>query len=98
MDLDRFLRMKICQPAKAEPQWSTGLFCLLQVLMKTLQRSNREILGRHLERLAHHLPLARAITVQRNQQRRRTRGGNVNVVRSEERRVGKECRWRWVQE
>src|SRR5947208_6707048 len=37
MNSNRFLRMKVCEPAKAETQRPTCFFRLLQVLMKPLK-------------------------------------------------------------
>src|SRR5687768_8074717 len=71
---------KVRQPAKPEPQWPTWLERLLDVLMEPLQRSDCKTGGRHLLRLAHHLSLVRAVTVQRNQQGRWSSCGDVQIV------------------
>src|SRR6185295_5569783 len=66
MNRYRIFGMKVSQPAKTKTQRPTRLSWFFDVLMKTLQRRNREILRRHLLGLAHHLPLVGAVTVQRN--------------------------------
>src|SRR5712691_2061641 len=52
MDRDRFFGPKVCQPAKAEPQWPTRCFWFAQMLMRTLQRCNGEPFGSDCPRLA----------------------------------------------
>src|SRR5260370_41222400 len=71
MNRDGFFGPKVCRPAKADPQWPTGRFWFAQMLMRTLQRSDGEPLVSDGLRLAQRVPLAGAIAVQRNQQRRR---------------------------
>ena len=60
--------------------WSTGVARFFDMLMKPLQRRDRKTLGRHLLRLAHHLPLVCAVTMQPDQQRRWSSSANVQVV------------------
>ena len=50
------------------------------MLVKTLEGSNGETIGRYLPRFAHHLPFVRAVAVQCYQQRRRTRFPRVEIV------------------
>src|SRR6185503_940025 len=71
MKRDRFLSAKVCQPAETETHWTTGFTRLSHVLVKPLQRCDSESLRRHQLSFAHHVTLVRAVTVQRNQQRRR---------------------------
>src|SRR6266550_2624450 len=80
MKRDRLFRVKVSEPAKAEAQRAARLFRFFQVLMKTLQRSDGELLRRHLLRLAHHLPLVCSIAVQGDQQRRGLYCGLVKIV------------------
>src|SRR5712691_2769760 len=80
MDRDRFCGTKVCQPAKAEPQGPTRCFWFSQMLVKTLQRRDSEPARRDCLRLAQRVPLARAIAMQRNEQRRRSRRHSNHVV------------------
>src|SRR5207253_3795428 len=80
MNGDRFFRMKVRQPAKTETQRPTRLFSFLQMLMRTLQRCDGEAFRRNHSRLAHHLLLVGAVTVQRDEQRRWRRSRMMKIV------------------
>src|SRR5215472_3295937 len=58
-----FFGTKIGEPAETETQWTTRLLWILQVLMKTLEGSDREMVRGHQLRLAHHLTLVGAVAV-----------------------------------
>jgi hypothetical protein len=80
MNCHRFFAAKVCQPAKPETKWTTWFSRFFNVLVKSLKRSNSEPLGRHLLRLAHHLTLIGAVTMQCDQQRRWTSRWTVQIV------------------
>src|SRR5258708_40280006 len=42
MNRDRFFGPKVCQPAKAKPQWPARRFWYSQMLMRSLQRRDGE--------------------------------------------------------
>src|SRR5712664_2878576 len=80
MDRDGFFGPKVSQPAKAKPQWPTRHFWFSQMLMRSLQRCDGEPARSNCLRLAQRVPLARAIAMQRNEQRRRSRLCGNHVV------------------
>jgi hypothetical protein len=61
-----FFRMKVCEPAKTESQRPAGHLRILQVLMRALQRCEGETLWRNHFRFARRVPLAGAVTMQRD--------------------------------
>src|SRR5438132_13449610 len=61
-------RMEIRQPTKSIPQRPALLLRLAQMLMRPLQRGQRESVRRNQLRFTQRVPLARAVTVQRNQE------------------------------
>src|SRR6266851_1697946 len=81
MDRDGFFGPKVSQPAKAKPQWPTRHFWFSQMLMRSLQRCDGEPARSNCLRLAQRVPLARAIAMQRNEQRRRSRLRGNHVIK-----------------
>src|SRR5437879_12078396 len=80
MNSDPFSRSIARQPAKSETQRPAFFFRFAQMLMRTLQRREREPFRSNHLRLAHRVPLARAVTVQRDEQRRGWRCRNYVIV------------------
>src|SRR5882724_2304850 len=80
MNSDRFLWPIISQPAKSEAERPALFFRLAQMLMRSLQRCERETFWSNHLCLTHRVPLARAITVQRDEQWRRPRRRRNHVI------------------
>src|ERR1043165_1040150 len=80
MHRHRLFRVKIGEPTKSITQWPAFLFRFAQMLMRSLQSRERETFGHDHLRLTQRVPLARAITVKRNQQRRGRRIRRNDVV------------------
>ena len=76
----RFFGMKVCQPAKAETERPAFLFRSFEVLMRSLQRGNCEILRRDQTGFADHLILVRSIAMESQKQRRGCALGNLQIV------------------
>src|SRR5712691_3317207 len=64
MNRDGFFGTKVCQPAKAEPQWPARRFWFTQMLVRALKRCDSEPFGSDRLRLTQRVPLARAIAMQ----------------------------------
>src|SRR6185436_1713901 len=80
MNRHRFSGTITRQPAKSVTQRSARLLRLTQMLMRPLQRRQREAIGRGQFCFTHSVPLARAVTMQRDQQRRRLHSWRDDVV------------------
>ncbi len=76
----RFFGMEIREPSETEAKRAALFFGLAQMLMRTLQGSQSEPGGSDRFRLAQRVPLARAITVQCDQQRRGPLIANDHVI------------------
>ncbi len=80
MNRNWFFTAKVSQPSETEAKWTTTFTRFPDVLVKSLQRSDRKRLWRHLLRFTHHLLFVCAVTVQCDQQRRRRRRARPDVV------------------